>query len=110
MFVVLVACSSRAPTPARPTPDKPIGSGHGPAVSPAAAKVSEADCLATIDHVIKLDVEERPADQQLSADEVNHLRAQLRTSFLPVCLEQPRTVLACMDTAATRAAIRACDR
>ncbi len=106
-MVVLAACSGRAPAPARPDP--PVGSGSGAgSAQPIATAVTEADCLAMIDHALAIDIQDRPADQRPSADELDKLRTQLHTSMLPNCLEQSREVVGCIRAAATRAAISAC--
>lgn len=114
-MVVVVAtcavfsCSGRAPAPATPTPPPPkppTGSGSATPL----AKASEADCLAAIDHVIEVDLKDRPADQQLSAEQVAELRTTLRGSYLRECMDQPRAVVACITAASNRTAIKACDR
>lgn len=61
-----------------------------------------------IDHVIDIDVKERPADQQLGPDQKAEIAAQMRTRQLPTCLQQSRTTVACVTAAQTSAAIKAC--
>lgn len=62
-----------------------------------------------IDHVIDIDIKERPADQQLGADQRAEIAAQMHAQQLPTCLRQPRATIACVTSAGTRAAIKACD-
>jgi len=109
--VVLAACSSRAPAPKRPVADDPTGSGSatGSAATPVTAKVSEADCLAMFDHMIAIDIKDRPADQQLSADQTAQVRAELRDTMLGECLQLPPDQVACVMAATTKAAVHACD-
>jgi hypothetical protein len=114
----LAACSSRAPAPTAPTgPDRgsaevqtSSGSGSGSAaVPPVDTKVTEAECHAMIDHLIEVDIKERPADQQLAADQKAEVAAQLRAQYLPACLQQPRATVACITAAPSSAAINACE-
>ena len=105
----VISCSGRAPAPTRP-PAPPIETGSGSATEPPARpKANEADCLAAIDHVIDVDIKDRPADQQLSADQISELRTSLRGSYLRECLDQPREVVVCITAANNRTAIKACD-
>jgi hypothetical protein len=112
-------CSGRAPAPTNPdrsgpgsnaTPtDHGPGSGSG-TPAPADTGVSEADCHAAIDHMIAIDMKERPADQQLAADQVAELRTQMRASYVAPCREQDRSIITCIIAATTSAAIKQCDR
>jgi hypothetical protein len=79
-------------------------------VEPPRATATEAECLVAIDHMIDVDIKARPADQQLSDDQISELRTTLRASYLHECTEQPREVVACITSATDRTAIKACDR
>ncbi len=112
-------CSSRAPAPTNPerggtgssgTPaDRSPGSGAS-TPGPADTRVTEADCHAAIDHLIEIDMKERPADQQLAADQVAELRNQMRGAYVAQCREQDRAVINCIMAATTSAAVKQCDR
>lgn len=114
-MVVLAACSSRAPAPTRPAPEPGNGSGSANAVEGGgsatlvSSKVTEADCLAVFDQMIATDIAERPADQHLAPDQVASVRVQLRDSLLAQCLGTPQDQIACMKTAASKAAMKACE-
>ena len=114
-----VGCSSRAPAPTNPerggagSNASPAGRNPGSATSAptrADTSVSEADCHAAIDHMIELDMKERPADQQLAADQVAELRKQMRSAYVAPCREQDRAIVTCVMAATTSAAVKQCDR
>lgn len=109
-------CSSRAPTPTNPNDHgsgsgsaaRGSGAGSGSAVTPPPAKVTRADCLAVFDHIIALDLKERPPDHQLAPDQVATLRTEMAQQLMQECLERLPHQVACIRGAATTQAVRAC--
>lgn len=119
MVVVATACSGRAPAPTQTGGtggaggERPRPSTDGSTADRGSAgdgKPADAQCVALVDHVIALDVSERPADQQVSTDQLTAMRVQLRETYVPQCREQPRPVVECALGAKTTAALRACER
>lgn len=111
VVVLIAGCSSRAPAPTHPTPDRPpTGSGSSSTGTIEDTKVTEAECLAAIDHSIELDLKDRPADQQLTAEQIETVRTTVRKNQLAACLKQPREVVTCIVRAIDRAALGTCGR
>ena len=63
-----------------------------------------------VDHVIDVDVAERPADQKPAPAELAQVRADLRASLLPGCRELTHAHVACVTEATTSTAIAGCVR
>lgn len=115
LWVGALGCSSRAPAPT--DPERPVAGrgsaapeGPGDATPPADTRASEVECHAAFDHMIEIDLKERPADQQLPPAQVAELRQYLHESHLARCREQDRVVIACIMAATTSAAVKECDR
>jgi hypothetical protein len=121
VVVLASACGSRAPAPAEPhRPDAghvvarhaDVGSAdHATHVDelPLDGHPTSAECEAAIDHMIDLDVAERPADQKPVADELAKARSDTRTQFVPRCTrELTRAQTRCITAGATLAATQQC--
>lgn len=125
MVVLATACGSRAPAPADPhQPDNTgtVGStavAHHDAGHPPSGHVEELpldgrpttdECETAIDHLIDLDVAERPADQKPVADELARTRTDMRAQFVPRCTrELTRAQTRCLTAGATAAAVQQCN-
>jgi hypothetical protein len=92
--VVVAACSGRAPAPTPvthhelPPPDAGLTTSHGLLDAPVDNKPTAAECTSAIDHLVDLDVAERPFDQRPSAAELDKARTDLRAQFLASCQHQ----------------------
>jgi hypothetical protein len=61
-----------------------------------------------IDHMIDLDVAERPVDERPAPAELEKVRGGLRAQLLPGCLTLTRDQVSCITQAATKAAVQTC--
>jgi small lipoprotein (TIGR04454 family) len=77
---------------------------------PPSAKVTQADCLAVFDHLIEIDIKERPADHQLTAEQRASTRAAMEKELMGQCLELSTQQVACLRASATTQGARACEQ
>jgi hypothetical protein len=113
--VVVAACSGRAPAPTPvthhelPPPDAGLTTSHGPLDAPVDNKPTAAECTSAIDHLVDLDVAERPFDQRPSAAELDKARAELRSQLVAGCQQElTRAEANCLVHAASTEMSKAC--
>lgn len=123
-MLVVAACGGAprgAPDrPAHPQPDRGSQGNPDPRSGAAAHPIephasgarpggaNARDCDNLIRHAVSLGVAERPADQQLTADERAALHAQLRTQWTPKCEAMTSRGYHCALAATSLAELEAC--
>ena len=110
--VVVAACGGRAPAPTPVTPPDVARHDADDATAEAPAtdgKATPADCTAVIDHMIDLDVAERPGDQRPSSTELDKARGEMRSQFGSRCAQELTHAQAdCIVHAASTDMAKAC--
>jgi hypothetical protein len=112
--LLLVGCSSRPPR-AKTNGGGAVAPDAGTAAAPGdggSAGVTEAECMAVVDHVLAVMLEDlkahKPEDEWPTDDQVADKRAVLADEFIPQCLQLDRAVIDCMLKAADPNALAEC--
>lgn len=106
-------CGGPSPQPAEPAAPGASGERPGEPAPPAAeAPLTEAECLAALEHFLEVSMAEKratlPPEQVPTAEQVASIRDTMRTSYLPECVGGPRTGYDCAMQATTTAAMETC--
>lgn len=112
-LALAVGCGGPPREPASATAEAPPGSEAPAPDEPAAeAPLSEAECMAALDHFIEVAMAEMqatlPPEQVPTGEQVAGIRETMRTEFLPTCVGGARTGYDCTMQATTSAAIESC--
>lgn len=110
----LAAAACGGPS-ARPQPVAPAPGAQPDAAAPAdepPAPLSEAECLAALDHFLEVAMAEKratlPPEQVPTDEQVAAIRDTMRSEYLPQCVGGERSGYECTMQATTTAAIEAC--